>query len=420
MFKSIQLIVASTVLAGGLAVSASAQDLCGGMAANGKWIGGTEAASDVATAPAALDQLALVLGGNQFVSLFTVSTPSDVRVEAAARGTGDTLIDLYDAAGNLVLSDDDSGGDGASRGETMLGAGTYCLAMRSFDGAPMTGTVRVGLTSHEPLTTGSNSTTPTDDSHDMTAMAGGVCDASTDAARINDGAAIDDELATGITASGSVDVTPYWRFTLSNAQAFTVTAQNEAADPMITIYDANGGWVADNDDSDGLNSRIDFTYPMQPGDYCIAVQALNDTSLPIQITISAFDAAAALRDSYDRGEAAPPLDGSHPITDMGLLASRLRVDGLIGDKAAWYSVDVDQTGLLLVEAIDPTGNGDPYLVLFDDLGRQIAYNDDNGQTYDSMVVGRVSPGTYLIAVGQLDGYAPSMLRILTELYLPAR
>ncbi len=420
MFKSIQLIVASTVLAGGLAVSASAQDLCGGMAANGKWIGGTEAASDVATAPAALDQLALVLGGNQFVSLFTVSTPSDVRVEAAARGTGDTLIDLYDAAGNLVLSDDDSGGDGASRGETMLGAGTYCLAMRSFDGAPMTGTVRVGLTSHEPLTTGSNSTTPTDDSHDMTAMAGGVCDASTDAARINDGAAIDDELATGITASGSVDVTPYWRFTLSNAQAFTVTAQNETADPMITIYDANGGWVADNDDSDGLNSRIDFTYPMQPGDYCIAVQALNDTSLPIQITISAFDAAAALRDSYDRGEAAPPLDGSHPITDMGLLASRLRVDGLIGDKAAWYSVDVDQTGLLLVEAIDPTGNGDPYLVLFDDLGRQIAYNDDNGQTYDSMVVGRVSPGTYLIAVGQLDGYAPSMLRILTELYLPAR
>jgi hypothetical protein len=302
----------------------------------------------------------------------------------------------------------------------MLGAGTYCLAMRSFDGAPMTGTVRVGLTLHEPLTTGSNSTTPTDDSHDMTAMAGGVCDASTDAARINDGAAIDDELATGITASGSVDVTPYWRFTLSNAQAFTVTAQNETADPMITIYDANGGWVADNDDSDGLNSRIDFTYPMQPGDYCIAVQALNDTSLPIQITISAFDAAAALRDSYDRGEAAPPLDGSHPITDMGPLASRLRVDGLIGDKAAWYSVDVDQTGLLLVEAIDPTGNGDPYLVLFDDLGRQIAYNDDNGQTYDSMVVGRVSPGTYLIAVGQLDGYAPSMLRILTELYLPAR
>jgi hypothetical protein len=284
----------------------------------------------------------------------------------------------------------------------------------------MTGTVRVGLTLHEPLTTGSNSTTPTDDSHDMTAMAGGVCDASTDAARINDGAAIDDELATGITASGSVDVTPYWRFTLSNAQAFTVTAQNETADPMITIYDANGGWVADNDDSDGLNSRIDFTYPMQPGDYCIAVQALNDTSLPIQITISAFDAAAALRDSYDRGEAAPPLDGSHPITDMGPLASRLRVDGLIGDKAAWYSVDVDQTGLLLVEAIDPTGNGDPYLVLFDDLGRQIAYNDDNGQTYDSMVVGRVSPGTYLIAVGQLDGYAPSMLRILTELYLPAR
>ena len=131
----------STVIAGlmlGCAAPALAQDICGGAGDGGIWIGGDQAASDISTADNYQEQMALVLGGNEYVSLFTLSETTDIRVEAAGRGAGDPIIDLLDQDGGIVLSDDDSGGNAASRAETTLGAGTYCMAMRSYDGGPMT------------------------------------------------------------------------------------------------------------------------------------------------------------------------------------------------------------------------------------------------------------------------------------------
>jgi hypothetical protein len=119
----------------GVATPALAQDaFCGGAGSNGIWIGGEQAASDISTVNTFQEQMALVLGGNEYVSLFTLSEPADVRVEAAGRGSGDTVIDLLGPDGSIILSDDDSGGNGASRAETSLQAGTYCMAMRSYDG----------------------------------------------------------------------------------------------------------------------------------------------------------------------------------------------------------------------------------------------------------------------------------------------
>ena len=130
----------STAIAGlllGAATPALAQDnICGGFGDGGQWIGGDEASSDIATAGNYQEQMALVLGGNEYVSLFTLSEGTDVRVEAAGRGSGDPIIDLLDSTGGIILSDDDSGGNGASRAETYLEAGTYCMSMRSYDGGP--------------------------------------------------------------------------------------------------------------------------------------------------------------------------------------------------------------------------------------------------------------------------------------------
>ncbi len=98
--------------------------------------------------------MALVLGGNEYVSLFTLSAPTDIRVEAAGRGSGDPIIDLLDSTGGMILSDDDSGGNAASRAETSLDAGTYCMSLRSYDGGPMTAFVRIGRQEQEALTEG--------------------------------------------------------------------------------------------------------------------------------------------------------------------------------------------------------------------------------------------------------------------------
>jgi hypothetical protein len=417
---------AVAALALGVAAPAMAQDFCGGRSAGGQWIGGTEAASDVAASASYMEQMALVLMGNEYVALFSVGAPSEVRLEAQGRGAGDPVIDLYDEGGAIMLSDDDSGGNTASRAETTLQPGRYCLAVRSYDGSPMTGFVRVGRLEHEALTAGSDAPPPEPMPEPMPepdpmpgGMAGGICDMATVTTFLGDGQALDPMLAAGVTETASPDEVPFWGFTLSAPAAISITAENPDADPVITLYDQSGGWLAENDDWDGLNSRIDMTAPLQPGSYCIAVNALRDKALPITVRVAAYDAMVAQSALYDRGEAAPPLDGSYPVTNLGPLSSRLRSDIQSTDRATWFSFDVPAAGLVLIEAVT-NGQGDPTLRLFDDFGREVAYNDDDGQSLDSRLIARVLPGTYLVAVRQLGQGQQALTRMLFERYVPAQ
>ncbi|EYD74352.1 hypothetical protein Rumeso_04037 [Rubellimicrobium mesophilum DSM 19309] len=377
--------------------------------------------------------MALVLQNNEYVALFSTSAPTQVRIEAQGRGAGDPQIELRDESGAVVASDDDSGGNGAARSETQLQPGRYCLSMKSYDGSPMTGFVRVGRTDQEALTTGMDQpaqpTQPTDQPADMPmdtpvgpSAPGGTCDSSVISAYISD-APLDMQIgAAPVTVTASVDQTPYWGFTLNAPTAISITAENEAADPSITLYDSYGSYLSENDDWDGLDSRIDMSSPLQPGTYCIAMNALSDTSQPITVSVSAYDAQAAQIDMYDRGEAAPPLDGSYPITALGPLSTRLRQDAQTTDTATWFSFDVSEPGLVLIEAVT-NGQGDPELRLFDDFGRQLAYNDDkdsSGGSLDSLVTARVTPGTYLVAVRQLGEGTQALTRLLLERYVPAQ
>ena len=390
----------TTVLAALLLSAASpalAQDICGGFGSNGQWIGGDEASSDITTADGYQEQMALVLGGNEYVSLFTLSAPTDVRVEAAGRGAGDPIIDLLDSTGGIILSDDDSGGNAASRAETSLDAGTYCMSMRSYDGGPMTAFVRIGRQEHEPLTEGIS--------------AGGGAPAGSCDSAVPFG-------ALGTSASGSANDTPFWSFELDGQTPITITAENEGADPVITLYGPGETYIDENDDYDGLNSRLDVTDNLAPGTYCLAVTALSDDSLPITISIDEYDPEEALQSLYARGEAAPPLDGSVPVTDLGVLDSRMRQDVQATEDTTWFSIDFDDAGLLVVEAI-ANGNSDPWLVVYDDLGRQVGLNDDYGDGLDSLIAVRLQAGTYIIGVRQYDG-GQGFIRLLAERYVRAQ
>lgn len=415
------------------AAPALAQDFCGGLSANGQWVGGTEGASDLATAGSHMEQMALVLQNNEYVALFSASAPVTARIEAQGRGSGDPMIEIRDESGAVVASDDDSGGSGAARSEIDLQPGRYCVSMRSYDGAPMTGFVRVGRPEHEALTAGMEVATdpaqpadPTQPADPMAtdpmapaAMPGGTCDAATITAYLSD-APLDGQIAAGpVSQTATVTDVPYWGFVLTAPTALSITAENEGADPTITLYDEFGGYITENDDWDGLNSRIDQVMPLEPGTYCIAMNALSDTSQPITVSVSAYDAQAAQAGMYERGEAAPPMDGSYPITALGPLTTRLRQDVTTTDATTWFSIDVAEPGLLLVEAVT-NGQGDPTLVLFDDFGREIAYNDDNGTSLDSLLTARVMPGTYLVGVRQLSEGTSALTRMLFERYVPAQ
>ena len=388
----------ATLLIGAASPALAQDDICGGAGNGGQWIGGDPASSDITTADTYQEQMALVLGGNEYVSLFSVSAPTDVRVEAAGRGSGDPIIDLLDSTGGVILSDDDSGGNAASRAETSLQPGTYCMSMRSYDGGPMTAFVRVGRQEQEPLTDGVDTASSSNET--------GSCDMAVPFGPI------------GNSATASVNETPFWSFTLDAQTPITITAENETADPVITLYGPGETYINENDDYDGLNSRLDMTDGLAAGTYCLGVSALSDDSAPITISINPYDAEEALQSLYARGEAAPPLDGSIPVTDLGVLQSRLRQDVQASDDVTWFSLDFEDAGLLVVEAI-ANGNSDPWLVVYDDLGRQVGQNDDYGDGLDSLVMARLQAGTYIIGVRQYDG-GQGFIRLLAERYVRAQ
>lgn len=376
-----------------------AQDLCGGSGTGGQWIGGTQDASDISTADAHREQLALVLGETPYVGLFSLSAATPVRIEAAGRGAGDPLIEIFDADGGIVASDDDSGGNGAARSELDLPAGTYCVSMKSYEDTPMSAFMRIGRQDQDALTPGS--------SENQTSPSTGSC---AEARPFGD---------LGSTQSVPVDENGFWSLTLDAPTALTITATNDDADPTLTLLGPDNAEIATNDDHDGLNARIEQSSPLPAGDYCINVGAINDSSLPIDLTIAAYDPVAALAALYARGEASPPLDGSVDVTDLGPLQARMRQDLQLGPDTSWFTVDVPESSLLLIEAIAAGDDSDPWLVIFDDLGRQVAVNDDSGDSLNSMIAARVQAGKYVIGTKQVGDNVQGFVRLVLEQYVPA-
>jgi hypothetical protein len=399
-----------TIAMAALAAPVAAQDtdtLCGVIGAMGTWIGDGSAGSDLAGMATPVDQVAMLPQGRSQVSLFTLGTPATVRLEAAPQAGGDTEIELYDAQGNLIRTDDDGGGGLASRIDMALEAGTYCLVTRGLGGSAVSADVRLGLAEHPALTGGIAS-----------GGSQGVCDATTQAQALGDGP-VDGQLDDGLRVSATVQETPYLRFTLAEPAAVTVTARNENADPVVTLYDESGSEIAHNDDFDGLNAKIDVGNPLAPGSYCIALDALSDTSAPIEVTLRRFDPAQALLDLYAMGEASPPLDGPVPVEDLGTLPGRIQQDAMVGSDAVWFSFQVPAAGVVMIDAVG-LGDGDPEMFLFDGLGSQIGHDDDGGEDWNARLTVPVLPGAYMVGMRNLGGSgASAAMRLSVQRFVPA-
>ncbi|MGB0497670.1 MAG: DVUA0089 family protein [Rubricella sp.] len=373
--------------------AAFAQDLCGPAAGTVMWTGGAEATSDIATSPFPLDSSGTVPTNASATWAFTVSSQSNVRIQAVATDSfGDPVLTLTDANGMVIASNDDFDGLD-SRIETALAPGTYCAQVAGYAGSGLAADVRVGRFEHEVLM----SSAGFDDGFD-----GGlfiedvICTPETEARLLG-------EPGTGeVIGVASASEAPFYRFTISEPRPLTFTAENQMADPLIRVFDGQGNQIAENDDYDSLNSRIDLVDPLPAGTYCVSVSALSDQFAPITLEISEYDEAAYLASLYDSGDAAPPLDGSHPVSQIGAIGANTRQDIRTGAVATWVAFEVPQDGLVVIDAVS-LSNGDPVITLYDDFGRQVAFDDDGGEGFDSQMATRVSRGTYLLAVEEYQG-----------------
>lgn len=386
--------------------------LCAGMPGALTWIGGDEASSDVMTAGAPFDLIGVsVPSGGEQISVFAVSETGEVRVEAQPLFGGDTVIELYDENGTLITIDDDSGGNLASRAEVVLAPGTYCLLTRSWSGGSVDADVRVATADSTPLTMGFST-------------GGGffaefeTCTPDTDAIAMVDGAA-DAALEDGLVFTASAADAPFYRFSIDSPQAVTITASNEWADPVLSLYDGTGTLIAENDDFNGLDSLLEFVTPLPAGTYCIGLRALSDQQQPITLGLQAYDAERALFDLYASGEVSPPEGSEYPVIALGPLTTRAVSDRLVGAEAVWFSFTVPEGGLVIIDAVEIT-NSDPVIRLFDASGRMIEFNDDSGATLDSQIVERLGPGDYMLGVSQFSQSYSGVIRVTLERYTLAR
>jgi hypothetical protein len=392
---------------------------CGGVGDGARWLGQTRAASDIAAVGGALSLSGVqVQPGTRSAALFTLSAPMAVRIEAApTTPTGDTMVELFDATGRLVVIDDDSGGGLSSRAEPELAPGDYCVAVSGFAGTGVTADLQVSRLGMDALTPGLSGGFAGSEGAPLFV---GVqpCLSDTAAAPLGQDP-IDAQLAQGLRAVNTVAAVPYYRFTLASPQPVTIRAENPAADPYIYLFDGQGALLAENDDHESLNSRIDMTRPLPAGEYCIAIRALTDPTLPVTVGLSAYDARAVETEGYAAGEVAPPLDGSWPVEGLGTLPPRLTREWRVpGGQAQWFSMEVPAAGLILITA-DEVSDSDPVIALFDAAGRMVGMNDDANATLNSQLAVPVEPGRYRLAVRQYSPDYQGVIRIGISRYVPA-
>ena len=359
--------------------------ICGGA----QWLGG-DSDQDLTASPAPLTTQVQVAGGQQAMFAFRVGAQSQaLRVEASALD-GDPAIALTTEDGDVIAQNDDTPVSLNSALETSVGPGVYCVSLRSVGDGAMSATLQVSRPEHAALLA--------DEGQARGIEAIGPCTADTPATALAPGA-LDASLDQGaVTVTQDGTQAGYYRFSLSQPASVTLRAVSPMLDPAMRLFDGQGALLAQNDDADGLNARLDFASSLAAGEYCLAVAALSPQ--PGELTVSAerLDAEAFLRNAYRKGELNPPDDGSYPIQSLDLAQQRQTV--VLHDGAAqWLGFDLDQPTVVIVSAYGTLAGADPRLVLFAAPGAMAGENDDaDGGTNARLGPVLLQPGRYHLGV----------------------
>jgi len=388
--------------------------VCGASPAEVQPFGGFGANATSISAPAQME-IQLTPGVNNYLQ-FEVSAPTDVRIEATDVSGVDPVMVLLDTSGNELASDDDGGGGRASRIETSLAPGSYCAKVYNFSSNSCPTTVQLSRWDQPAITPGAASGLRATDAYTPATPA-----------NPNAFAPINAAVAAGAQISSSrTRAVTYHPLTVDTPLGLTITANNTEADPVLRVYDDAGNVVFENDDYDGLNSQIDMQTPLQSGDYCIAVSALSDGEQQIDVVVREFDEQAFLNARYASGEASPPIGGSYPIDEIGIIQTAFSGDVLVGKDARWIMFEVAEPSLMLIQGIG-NGGADSQLYLYNDRGQQLGFNDDSGlggnSTRDSQIAAELYPGRYLAAVllyNYEDGSPSQPVRVSFQRYVRAQ
>jgi hypothetical protein len=295
-------------------------------------------------------------------------------LENAEGQSVDPLLSVYDAQGNQLAFNDDANGtlNSALRYAPQQNGVVYVEA-RAFS-SEATGAYRLGVSSEE---------VPPDD-------AGG--DASTRA-----------RAAAGRTTTGNIEYEgdiDWYRFSARTGNRYQITlagaGESGLGDPVLRVLDREGNELAMNDDSDSLNSALEFI-PAANGDVFIEARGYGD----------AYTGAYALNITAER---LPRDNVGNSTSTGGRVTAGQSLEGSLDfpSDSDWYRIRLveGQSYRFTLNASGDTPVDDPLIRLHDARGTELAVDDDGGDGLNSYLEFTApSTGNYYVEATSFGGQA---------------
>lgn len=192
-----------------------------------------------------------------------------------------------------------------------------------------------------------------------------------------------------IVAGDDVD---YIKIIITESASITLTTSGDTGDTILTLYDANGTEIEQDDDSGSvLFSQI--IRSVTPATYYAKVESYQDS------TISAYTISLSLGEpvNLSQGDQYEPDNSLAAASSITPNSSQQHSIIPSGDED-WLKIIVNQPSSLVLTTSGESGN-DTVLTLYDSGGEQIDYNDDGGDgLYSKIEFSPLSSGIYYAKV----------------------
>jgi len=313
------------------------------------------AAQDVGTVEVGMRRLGAIrqAGGEDH---YTYAVPTQqaviIRAEQVLGSTIDPLVVIYDANGNEIARDDDSGEGTNARLRQMLEPGDYDIMVRGVGSSMGDYVLAV-----ERVVDISDASLPT--------------------------VALGDRKLGRILSGDQIDRYHLVLDRPTNVMIRLDKLGNSRLDPKLAVQSEDGAEL-ESDDDDGGNSNALIRRNLAAGQYFIVAQGYGDTAGEYALSIDEEHVA-----ERDLG----PLTGERTIEDT---------IGASGERAA-FTFSLHAAAYLTISMEHTTSELDPYLELYQADGEQVATDDDDGSGTNALIEQNLEPGHYRVITSGYSG-----------------
>ena len=295
----------------------------------------------------------------------------------------DTVLEIFDAAGEAVASNDDFTGTD-SRIAQALPAGDYCVRARSFGGGD--GRFSLALAEADIVPEAQ----PCGDPGRTGLLAAGFGPMSTPALVQGE---VPEDLLQG-----------WFSLSLDSATDLQIDVRSSAIDTMVELYDAAGWLVDQNDDGpEGTDSRL--AIGLDAGDYCVVVRGYGDVAGPFEMSVVPAGMAPPLAET-ERPDPAMATE----IEDMGVLGDVVRSYTIGGEATLWASFAIEAPGSVTVSGMSVSS--DYSVAVFAADGTTLGEAGPVPAMSPADLPLDLAPGAYLVALTN-HGAMGTILRQIT-------